>query len=140
YCPPGWGAWGCVGRSRAPVPGPGDLQAARGAREAHRLDGAARYVAHGDAAPAEQVRGAGQDLQRRDPAIGERAAEARILRPDAVLGPDFGTDRIGRLVAVLMCLDARARIVAEMGMDVDHSGRHPAASPVDAGRAVRDRR
>ena len=114
----------------------GDLQAARRAGEAHRLHRARRHVAQGHAAAAEQVGRAGQDLEGRHAAIGERAAEARILRPDAMLGPDFGADRVGRLIAVLMGGDAA-------GSDSRRGGcgrRSRPASPSGRGRRSGPRR
>ena len=78
----------------------GHLQAIRRAGKLHALRGARRHVLQHYRAAAEEVGRAGQDLQGRDAAVDEGAAEARILRPNAVLGPDFRPDRIRRLVAV----------------------------------------
>ena len=109
------------------------FQAVGRAGEFHPLHGAGVDVLEHDAAPAHQVRRAGQDLERGDAAIGERAAEAGILRPDAVFGPDVGGDRPGRLVAVAVGLHAGRGIVAEVAVDVDHAGGHVFAGAVDRG-------
>ncbi len=55
--------------------------------------------------------------------------------PYAVLGPDLGGDRAGRLVAVRMRLHAGRGIVAEVAVDVDHAGRQVHARAVDHRRA-----
>ena len=70
----------------------------------------------------------GKDLQRRHPA-GQRARELRILRPDGMLGPDVGGDRVGRLVAVGVRIDAGRGIDADVRMHVDDPRRHVLAVP-----------
>ena len=53
------------------------------------------------------------------PPLASARLKPGILRPDAMLGPDFGPRRAGRFVAVLMRLRRRARIIAEVAVDVD---------------------
>jgi hypothetical protein len=53
-----------------------------------------------------------------------------------VLGPDPGGDRIGRLVAILVCLHARARVDAEVRVHVDQTRRDPTALCIDLGRVA----
>src|SRR3546814_4039368 len=64
-----------------------------------------------DRASAHQVRAARQDLQARHAAVGQRAAEPRVLRPDAMFGPHFGRRRRCRLIAVRVRIDAGRGIV-----------------------------
>ena len=86
----------------------GHFEAIGRAREFHSLHGARRHVLQHDRPAAEQVRRAGQDLKRRDAAIGQRTREAGVLRPDAMFGPDFRPRRRGRLVAVAESTARRA--------------------------------
>ena len=116
------------------------LEPARRTREAHLLHGPGRHVAQGDAAASEQIGRSGKDLEGRDAAVDQRSGETGILRPDAMFGPNFGADRARHLVAVGMGLDAGARIIAEMGVNVDHAGRHPSPGTVDPGGIFGDRR
>ena len=108
------------------------LHAVRRAGELHRLHGAGINVLEHDRTPANEIGRAWQDLQRRDPAIGQRAREAGILRPDAVFGPDLRRGRCSRLVAIRMGLHGRAGIDTEVAVDVDHPGRHELARTIDA--------
>src|SRR3546814_12541612 len=87
----------------------GHLHAPWRIRELHRLVAGGGYVLEGDAAAADQVGRAGQDLQRGD-AAGAGGVEAGILRPDRMLCPDVGGDRRGRLVAVRMRAPAGAGV------------------------------
>ena len=107
------------------------LHPVRRAGELHPLHGARGYVLERDRAPTGKIGGAGQDLERGNAAIGERAGEAGILRPDRMFGPDLGRHRAGRLVPVRMRVHAGRGIIAEMRMDVDHAGRDELARPVD---------
>ena len=63
--------------------------------------------------------------------------EAGVLRPDAMLGPDFGPHRDGRLVAVGIGADAGRWIIAEVAVDVDDAGRDELAGAVDLERSGR---
>src|SRR5690606_11325921 len=74
----------------------GHLQAVGGARHLHALHGHRGDVADGDAAAAEQVGRAGQDLEGGD-AAGAGGVEAGVLGPEAVLGPDLGGVGVGGL-------------------------------------------
>ena len=78
----------------------------------------------------------GQELHRRD-AAGQREIELRILRPERMLGGDFGGVRARHLVAVLQRLDAGRRVDAEMRVRVDDARRHPLAARVDHERVGR---
>src|SRR5690606_7520393 len=113
----------------------GHLQPVRRTGEFHALDGAARHVLDRDAATAEQVGGARQDLQRGN-AARERGHESRVLRPHAVLGPDLGRVGRGDLVAVGVRLHGGGGIHAEVGVHVDEAGRDPEARGVHARRAA----
>src|SRR3546814_17617295 len=75
-----------------------------------------------DLTAADQIRAARQDLERRDAAVGERAGEAGVLRPDAVLDPYFGGRRARRLIAVVVRGDAGGWIVAQVAVHVDDAG------------------
>src|SRR3546814_14689722 len=68
----------------------------------HPLYRARRDILEHDRTAADQIRAARQDLERRDAAVGERAGEAGVLRPDAVLDPYFGGRRARRLIAVVV--------------------------------------
>ncbi len=114
----------------------GHLQALRRVRKLHCLIGRRGHVLERDCAPADEIGGAGQDLQRGDAAF-ERCLEAGILRPHAVLRPHVRRDRIGHFVAVAVRVDARSRIDAEMRVHVDEPGRDPAALCIDHARAGR---
>ena len=106
------------------------LQRVGRAGELHALRRARQHVLDDHAAPAEQVRGAGQDLHRRD-AAGHGAGEARIVRPDRMLDPDLGRNRTRSLVAVLVRFDAGRGVSSKMGMDVDNARGHPFSGGVD---------
>src|SRR5690606_28352036 len=112
----------------------GHLHAPGRARELHALVGGGGDVLEGDAAAADQVGRAGQDLQRGD-AAGARGVEAGVRRPHRMLGPDVGGDRRGGLVAVGVRAHARTRVDAEVRVHVDDAGRDPLAGAVDAGGA-----
>ena len=66
----------------------GHFQALRGAGEFHSLVGDAGDILQNDRAATDEIGGAREDLQRRDPTC-QRGAEAGILRPNGVLGPDI---------------------------------------------------
>src|SRR6202044_931077 len=83
---------------------------------------------------ADEIGRARQNLQR-GPSAFERRLEARILRPDGVLGPDIGSVGAGCFVAVVQALRRGTRVYAEMRVDVDDTGRHPAALRGDDVRA-----
>jgi len=110
------------------------------AGELHALHGAGGDILERDAAATEQVGRAGEDLQACDTAIGERAAEACILWPYAMFGPDMGGDGRGRFIAVGMGVDAGRGIVAEMAVDVDDAGGDIFAGAVEHGDVGGDRR
>ena len=112
----------------------GHLQPVRRVGELHLLRGGGGDVPERHAAPADQVGRTGQDLQGGH-AAGQRRAEARVLRPHRVLGPDLGGDRGGRLVAVAVRAGAGAGVYAQMRVHVDQAGGHPLAAAVDADRA-----
>src|SRR5690606_7035853 len=116
----------------------GHLHAPGRARELHGLVGRGRHVLQRDAAPADQVGRAGQDLQRGD-TTGQRCAEARVLRPDRMLGPYVRGDRRGGLVAVAVGVHARAGVDAQVRVHVDDAGGDPLAGAVHAGGAGRQR-
>ena len=63
------------------------------------------------------------------PPLASARREARVLRPDAMLGPDFGPRRAGRLIAVAVRLAPGRGIVAEVAVDVDDARRHIFAAP-----------
>ena len=64
--------------------------------------------------PAHQVCGTRKNLQRRYAAIGKRAAEPRVLWPDAVFGPYFWCGWRCRFVAIAVRLNRWCRIIAQM--------------------------
>ncbi len=99
--------------------------------EFHPLDGARGNIFEHHRTATHQVGRTGQDLQARDTAIGERTAEARVLRPDAVFCPYLRGGWVGRLVAVRTGLDGRRGIDAEMAVDVDYPRRDELAAAVD---------
>ncbi len=70
-------------------------------------------------------------------AAGPRPVKAGVLRPNRMLGPDFGGVGLGRLIAVGMGVDAGRGIIAQMRMDVDNAGRHPAPASVEHGNPGR---
>ena len=112
----------------------GHLQAPRRAGEFHRLVGRRRHVLQRRAAATDEVGRTRQHLQARD-AARERGEEARVLRPDRMLGPDVRRDRPGHLVAVAVRAHARARIHAQVRVDVDDARRDPLALRIHARRA-----
>ncbi|MCY1172326.1 hypothetical protein D9M73_124590 [compost metagenome] len=109
------------------------------AGELHALFGAGIDVLDDDRAAAHQIGRAGQDLQRGDPAIDQRAAEPRILRPHAMFGPDIGGDRPGRFIAVGIGLHAGRGVIAQMAVNIDDAGGERLAGAIDDGRARRGR-
>jgi len=64
----------------------------------------------------------------------ERSLEARILRPDGMLGPNVRRDRSRRLVAVIESLDRGAGVYAQVRVDIDEAGRYPFALRFDDAR------
>ncbi len=108
----------------------GHFQPVRRAGKLHRVDAEGRHVLDGDAAPAEQVGGAGKDLHGGH-AAGEGEGELRVLRPDRMLRPDVGGVRIGRLVAVGVGRHRGRGVDPEMRVSVDQPGSHPFAGAVD---------
>ena len=118
----------------------GHLQAIGRAGEFHPLHGARLDILQDHAAAAEQIARPRQDLKRGDAAIGERATETGILRPDRMFGPDMGRDRRGHFIAVRMRIPSRRGIDAEMAVNVDDAGRHIFAGAVEHRDVGRDRR
>ena len=116
------------------------LEAVRRARKLHPLHGAGIDILEHHRAAAEQIGRAGQDLERGDPAIGQRAGEAGVLRPHAMFGPDVGARRRGRFIAVRIGVDPGRGIVAKVAVDVDDPGRDPLAGAVDDVGVRRDRK
>ena len=116
------------------------FQAIRCAGEFHPLHGARIDILQHHRTAAHQVGRSRQDLQRGDATIGERAAETRILRPDAVFGPYFGRGWRGRLIAIIMCIDRRGRIIAKMRVDIDDARRHELAVTIEDSNIRRYRR
>ena len=102
----------------------GHFQPLRRARKFHALVGDARDVFQHHGAAADEIRRAGQDLQGGD-AAGQRGSKAGILRPDRMLGPDVRRTRRSRFVAIGVGFHLRARVDAEVGVDVDQTGRDP---------------
>ena len=113
----------------------GHLQAVRRVRELHRLHGGGGDVLEHHAAAADQVGRTRQHHHAGD-AAGQGGTEARVLRPDAVLGPDLGGHRRGHLVAVVVGADARRRVHAQVRVHVDQAGRQPLAAAVHDGGAA----
>jgi len=108
----------------------GHLEAVGSAGELHRVDAQRGYVLDRDAAPAEQVRRAGQDLHGGH-AASQGQRELGVLGPDRVLGPDLGGVGVGSFVAVGIRRHRRRSIDAEMGVRIDQSRGHPLAGGVD---------
>ena len=111
------------------------FKAIRRAGEFHPLNRARINIFECDRTTTKQVRRTGQNLKRRYPAIGQRAGKAGILRPDAMFGPNLRADWACDFIPVRMRINTGRRIIAEMTMNVNNSGRHPFASAVDNRRA-----
>src|SRR6059058_361001 len=114
------------------------LQAVARPGELHLLHGPRRDELEDRAAAADQVRRAGQRLDRGD-AAGDGQRDLRVLGPERVLGPDLRRDGVRRLVAVRFRIGAGRGVHAEVRMVVDQAGRDVLPGPVHhhcAGRRV----
>src|SRR5690606_21310236 len=96
-----------------------------------RLNRAGRNIFQCDRPAAKQVSRTGKDLKRSDPAIGKSARKTGVLRPDAMLCPDFRSDRSGGLVTIAMRRNAGRGIVPQMAMHIYDARRHIFASAVN---------
>ena len=109
----------------------GHLEAIGRTGEFHALYGARIDIFQCHRSPAHQIGRPWQDLKRCDAAIGHGAAEAGILRPDAMFGPYIRRRWVCRFIAVRMRLHAGAGIDAQMAVHIDNAGRHELAGAVD---------
>jgi len=109
----------------------GHFHAIRRAGEFHRLHRPRWNIFQRNRAATKEICGTGKNLQRGDAAIGHRPGKTGILRPDAMLGPDFRGHRRRRFIAIAVRIDAGRRIVAEMAVHVDDTRRHIFAGAVD---------
>src|SRR5262249_52372250 len=100
----------------------GHLQAAEdlGVRNAHGLDGFATELDVNGLA-ADDVAAPGHDVGRGD-AAGDRHADAGVVGIDGVQRPQTGLGRASHLVAVLVGVDVRPGVDADVRVGINHSG------------------
>ena len=70
-------------------------------------------------------------MQRGNAAVSQCPRKTGVLRPDTMFRPDFRGHRRGRFIAVTVRRYAGRRIVAEMAVHIDNTGRDIFAGAVD---------